>query len=117
MELQTLMMRFRGLVIMHNNMKKFNNNLGVIMSYILALMIFYYGMYLVKPDPSNITSINPWLSGISILLVLFGIFSGFKGTKEKKTGRVGYILIIIGFGMLIYALPIIFNFLLAFTPI
>ena len=98
-------------------MQKYKNISWSLGSYAVSFVLFLLGLYAVKPQPSSITLINPWLSIVALIFVLYGIFCGFRSIKSKESTWAGYVITLIGFAMLIFSAPIIFNFLLAFSPV
>lgn len=86
-------------------------------SYIIAGLLILCGFYMTQPYPENVSLINPWFSGASVILVVYGILSAFTGIKTSKSTPLIYSLIIVGFVILYFLLPVIANFLLAFTPV
>ncbi len=85
-------------------LKNYRNIFLSLVSYVIAVVVFFTWTLFV-PSASSVGIANSIGVGLGLILILTGLFFGFKSIKSKESSWAGHLMVIIG--GLILASPII----------
>src|SRR5687767_4026439 len=88
-----------------------------IFSYALALLLFVVGLYFGEPKGYQFYLLNPYLIAPALIFTLCGLKIAFCNKGLSNTSWKRLLSVLAGLVILLLQIPILFSFLLAFSPV